>query len=138
MEAFRSVAPVIEAFAREHDLLIERYRGGRAGWDLHFARRLGGEARISVSYRERTGHVLDVLAVWWLDDPQSRSRRLRSAKLGVFRRREATTTLRELLENALELIDGWKLDDLGAAHGPFPQPVEDVGSGVLGDRLTVR
>jgi hypothetical protein len=137
MEAFRSVAPVIESFAREHDLLIERYRGGRAGWDLHFARRLGGEARISVSYRERTGHVLDVLAVWWLDDLESRSRRLRSAKLGVFRRRESTSILRELLASALELVDGWKLDDLGAAHGPFPQAAEDAAGGP-GDRLPVR
>ena len=138
MEAFRSVAPVIEAFARERGLLIERYRGGRAGWDLHFARRLGGEARISVSYRERTGHVLDVLAVWWIDDPQSRGRRLRSAKLGVFRRRESISILRELLESALQLVDGWTLDDLGPAHGPYPQSAPETVPGATSDRLPVR
>src|SRR2546428_10184221 len=82
-----AVAPAIEAFAREHDLLIDRYRRGKPAWELRFARRLGGEAVLTVSYRERTGHVLDVSTTWWVDDRPLRTRRLRSPKIGAYDRR---------------------------------------------------
>ena len=41
VDAFRAVAPAIEAFALEHDLLIDRYRRGKPSWELRFARRVG-------------------------------------------------------------------------------------------------
>ncbi len=114
------MAPAIEGFALEHQLLIERYRRGKPAWELRFARELGGQVVITISYRERTGHVLDVIATWWLDDPATRTRRLRSAKIGVYDRRAAATALTELLKAALATIDRWTLEDLGPPHGPFP------------------
>lgn len=119
IDAFRLVAPVVEAFARERGLLIERYRQGKAAWELRFARALGGEAAIVVSYRERTGHVLDVSALWWVDDFESRTRRLRSDKVAVFDRRAHPSLLRGQLEDALARVDAWTLTDLGPAHGPY-------------------
>ena len=83
VDAFRAVAPVVEAFAREHELLIERYRRGKAAWELRFERQLGGEAVITISYRERTGHVLDISATWWIDDREQATRRLRSEKVAI-------------------------------------------------------
>src|SRR5207249_159309 len=80
VDAFRAVAPTLEEFARQHDLLIERYRRGKPAWELRFARRVGGEAVITISYRERTGHVLDVSVIWWVDDWPAQTRRLRSEK----------------------------------------------------------
>jgi len=128
VDAFRAVAPAIEAFAQEEGLLIERYRRGKPAWELRFARRLGGEAVIAISYRERTGHVLDVSAVWWVDDPATQSRRLRSVKIAVYDRRAAPAALGQQLDEALAIVDGWTLDDLGPPHGPFkPAPEEPAG-----------
>lgn len=119
LEAFRLVAPVVEAFARERGLLIDRYRQAKAAWELRFARAQGGEAAIVVSYRERTGHVLDVSALWWIDDFEARTRRLRSEKVAVFDRRADPSLLRRQLEDALARVDAWTLKDLGPAHGPY-------------------
>jgi hypothetical protein len=120
IDAFRDVAPAVERFAREHELLIERYRRGKPAWELRFARELGGEAVITLSYRERTGHVLDLSATWWLDDHGLRTRRLRSGKVAVYDRRAGPVVLRGQLEEALRQIDAWTIDDLGPPRGPFP------------------
>ena len=128
VDAFRVVAPAIEAFAQEQGLLIERYRRGKPAWELRFARRLGGEATIAISYRERTGHVLDVSAIWWLDDPAAQTRRLRSEKIAVYDRRAVPAALAQQLKNALTIVDRWTLEDLGPPHGPFrPAPQEPAG-----------
>jgi len=128
VDAFRAVAPTIEAFAQEQGLLIERYRRGKPAWELRFARRVGGEAVIAISYRERTGHVLDVSAVWWVDDAMTQSRRLRSEKIAVYDRRAAPAALQQQLDEALTIVDGWSLNDLGPPHGPFkPAPDEPAG-----------
>jgi len=128
VDAFRAVAPAIEAFAQEQRLLIERYRRGKPAWELRFARQLGGEAVIAISYRERTGHVLDVSAVWWVDDALTQTRRLRSEKIAVYDRRAAPDALAQQLNQALAIVDGWSLNDLGPPHGPFkPAPEEPAG-----------
>jgi hypothetical protein len=138
VDAFRAVAPAIERFGREHDLLIDRYRRGKPAWELRFARRVGGEAVVTISYRERTGHVLDVIATWWLDDRANRTRRLRSAKIGVYDRRAAATALTQLLQTALATIDRWTLADLGPARGPF-MAAASAAPGVEGAaRLSLR
>ena len=119
VDAFRAVAPAIETFAREHDLLIDRYRRGKPSWELRFARRLGGQAVLTISYRERTGHVLDVSTTWWLDDRVTQTRRLRSEKIGVYDRRAPSASLVQLLEAGLGTVDQWTLPDLGPPRGPF-------------------
>jgi hypothetical protein len=119
VDAFRAVAPAIEGFAREHQLLIDRYRRAKPAWELRFARRLGGQAVLTISYRERTGHVLDVSATWWLDDGSAQTRQLRSEKIGVYDRRAAPALLLQHLETALSTVDRWTVSDLGAPHGPF-------------------
>ncbi len=128
VDAFRAVAPAVEAFARERGLLIERYRRGKPAWELRFARRLGGEAVIAISYRERTGHVLDISTVWWLDDQTAQTRRLRSEKVAVYDRRAVPAALVQQLDEALAIVDRWTLNDLGPPHGPFqPAPDEPAG-----------
>jgi hypothetical protein len=138
VDAFRAVAPAVEAFAREHDLLIDRYRRAKAAWELRFARRLGGQAVLTISYRERTGHVLDVSATWWLDDPATQTRRLRSAKIGVYDRRAASSALVQLLQTALATVDGWTVSDLGAPHGPFPAATSAAPDVERATRLSLR
>ncbi len=129
VDAFRVVAPAIEAFAREHDLLIDRYRRAKPSWELRFARRLGGRAVITISYRERTGHVLDVSATWWLDDRATKTRRLRSEKIGVYDRRAPSADLVQQLAAGLATVDRWTPSDLGPPRGPFPatsdEPADD-------------
>ena len=124
------MAPAIEGFAREHDLLIDRYRSAKPAWELRFARRLGGQAVLIISYRERTGHVLDVSAIWWVDDRATQTRRLRSEKIGVYDRRAAAATLRQLLETGLATIDTWTVSNLGVAHGPFKAVADDPAAGL--------
>ena len=119
IDAFRAVAPTLEDFARQHDLLIERYRRGKPAWELRFARRAGGEAVVTISYRERTGHVLDVSITWWVDDREGQTRRLRSEKVGVYDRRAAPSELRQRLAAGLAAIERWTPADLGPPHGPF-------------------
>lgn len=114
------MAPAIETFARQNDLLIDRYRRGKPSWELRFARRIGGEAVLTISYRERTGHVLDVSVTWWLDDRAARTRRLRSEKIGVYDRRAPSAALVQQLETGLATVDPWTLSDLGPPRGPFP------------------
>lgn len=134
VDAFRSVAPTLEAFAQAHNLLIERYRRGKPAWELHFARQVGGEATITISYRERTGHVLDVSATWWVDDRARQTRRLRSEKVAVFDRRAAPAVLRDQLDAALAAVDRWTLDDLGPPRGPFTAWTEETSSPTLAIR----
>jgi len=131
VDAFRAVAPAIEACAREHDLLIDRYRRGKPSWELRFARRVGGQAVLTISYRERTGHVLDVSVTWWLDDRATQTRRLRSEKIGVYDRRAPSTALVQQLETALATVDHWTLEDLGPPRGPFPGASDEPAGGGL-------
>jgi hypothetical protein len=125
VDAFRAVAPTVEDFAREHDLLVVRYRRGKPAWELRFARREGGEAVLTISYRERTGHVLDISVTWWLDDRQQRTRRLRSEKVAAYNRRDPPAVLRRALEAGLAAIDRWTIADLGTPHGPFKAWTDD-------------
>ena len=138
MDAFRAVAPAIEAFAREHDLLIERYRRGKPAWELRFARRLGGEAVLTLSYRERTGHVLDVSTTWWVDDRPTKTRRLRSEKIGVYDRRAPSAALVRQLEAGLRIVDQWGLSDLGPPRGPFPAAASAAPGVERAARLSLR
>ncbi len=126
VDAFRAVAPAIETFAREHDLLIDRYRRGKPSWELRFARRVGGQAVLTISYRERTGHVLDVSTTWWVDDRATQTRRLRSEKIGVYDRRAPSANLVQLLDAGLAMVDHWTLSDLGPPRGPFPSAAPGV------------
>jgi hypothetical protein len=120
IEAFRAVAPTIENFAREHELALERYRHGKAAWELTVRPLQGGEATLTIGYRERTGHLLDISAVWWVDDLVSRTRRLRSDKIGVWERRATPGALRAMLEEGIQRINGWTGNDLGPPRGPYP------------------
>ncbi len=117
--AFREMAPAIEAFAHRHQLAVERYRRDAANWTLRFARVTGGEASIVISYRESTGHVFDISAIWWIDDYDARSRRLKSAKIGTYFRREPPDALTRLLDEALARVRGWSEADLGRPLGPY-------------------
>jgi hypothetical protein len=74
---------------------------------------------------------MDVSATWWLDDGATRTRRLRSEKIGVYDRRAAATTLVDQLESALVTVDGWTESDLGAPHGPYPAMADEPVSGEL-------
>jgi hypothetical protein len=134
VDAFRAVAPAIEGFAREHDLLIDRYRRAKPAWELRFARQVGGRAVLTISYRERTGHVLDVSAIWWVDDRLDQTRRLRSEKIGVYDRRAAPAVLVQQLETALATVDRWTVSDLGPPHGPFKAVADEPESGGLSRR----
>jgi len=138
VDAFRAVAPAIEAFAREHDLLIDRYRRAKSAWELRFGRRLGGQAVLTISYRERTGHVLDVSATWWLDDRPTRTRRLRSAKIGVYDRRAAAAARVQWLQTALATVDRWTVSDLGPPRGPFPAAASAAPGVERAARLSLR
>jgi hypothetical protein len=141
VDAFRAVAPTLEAFARVNGFLIERYRRGKAAWELRCARRQGGEACLTISYRERTGHMLDVSATWWVDDFTSRTRRLVSAKAGAFDRRESPRRLEQLLTDAMNQVDRWAPADLGPPHGPFkdwPAVRAAEGPGEAGEGLPFR
>ena len=118
-EHFSKVGPLIEEFARENGLLIERYRKGKPAWELRYARRDGGVGSITLSAREPTWHALDVVAVFWLDEWATRSRRLRSEKVAVYFWRDSPEALKEQLRQALARLDGWSVEDLGSPHGPF-------------------
>lgn len=119
LDLFREVAPTVEAFARTRQLQIDRYRKGKSSWDLRFARQRGGEAAIVLSFREPWGHVIDVSAVWWVDDFAAQTRRVHSEKVRAHYRRDQQPALEQLLDNAFRRIQGWTDADLGQPHGPY-------------------
>ena len=72
--------------------------------------------------------MLDVNAVWWVDDAATQTRRLRSEKIGVYDRRAVPAALEQQLKEALTMVDRWTLENLGPPHGPFkPAPEEAAG-----------
>jgi hypothetical protein len=119
LELFREVAPGVEAFARTRQLQIDRYRKGKSSWELRFARQRGGEAAIVLSFREPWGHVIDVSAVWWVDNFATQTRRVHSEKIGAHYRRDQEPALKQLLEEAFGRIQAWTDADLGQPHGPY-------------------
>ena len=128
IDAFRAIAPTIESFARDQDLSIERYRRGKAAWELSLEPPRGGRASLTISYRERTGHLVDVSAVWWVDDPESRTRRLHADKIGAWERRASSQALRAMLEDGLRRIKAWTENDLGPPRGPYPVGSQENGN----------
>ena len=116
---FLSIAPLVERFASDKGLRIDRYQKNKPAWELRYARQDGAIGSITLSAREPSWHALDVVAVFWLDDWPTRSRRLRSEKVGVYFWRDPPEQLLEKLEGALARLDSWSLDDLGKAYGPF-------------------
>lgn len=119
LDLFREVAPTVDAFAIQRQVRIDRYPKGKSAWELRFACDKGGEAAIVLSYREPTRHVLDVSAVWWIDDFRAQTRRVRSEKVGAHYRRDGTSALERLLEDAFTRIQRWTDADLGPPHGPY-------------------
>jgi hypothetical protein len=126
-ENFEALRPVIERFATDHGLRLDRYRKGKPAWELRYARRQGGVGSITLSAREPSWHAVDVVAVFWLDDWETRSRRLRSEKVGVYFWRDPAETLEAELREALRMLDSWSIDDLGVPHGPFKDWAPDRG-----------
>ena len=86
VDAFRAVAPAIEAFAREHDLLIDRYRRGKPSWELRFARRVGGGFGVALGFARRAVARLTGLE---LSAPISGQRAMRPERHGEERRADA-------------------------------------------------
>ncbi len=82
--------------------------------------------------------MLDVSATWWVDDRATRTRRLRSEKIGVYDRRAPAAVLAQQLAAGLETVDQWALSDLGPPRGPFPAAASAAPGVERAARLSLR
>ena len=71
------LAPVVQAFADAHNLLLRRHETDLLSWSLCFSHPQGGRARIEISYWP--GDAFRVVSRWWQDDYDSYSRRIRQS-----------------------------------------------------------
>jgi len=71
-EWFAPLAEAIRAFARDHNLLLDKYYHESASWDLRFNHPRGGQASITVS--NDSADFAGVGSVWHVDDFESFTR----------------------------------------------------------------
>jgi len=74
--AFETLAPVLDAFAEKHSLLVERYPRGFSMWTFLFQHPKGGSASLqfNIVLSPENGRLVgSLLSHWWLDvEPGSR------------------------------------------------------------------
>ena len=63
---FRSVAADLEAFARSHNLVVDKYYHDSAAWFFRFRHPKGGDAHLAV-HLPPSG-IPSISSVWYLDD----------------------------------------------------------------------
>ena len=69
---FAGISDILEDFAAQHNLKIEKYYHQSSTWDLQFRHPQGGLGRIETK-KDGNSHVI-VRPEWWLDDEEARKR----------------------------------------------------------------
>jgi hypothetical protein len=76
---FAPVRAALEQFAKDYDLLIERFRHGGPSWDFVFRHPVAGGAKIQVLPGHDEGYAL--VATWEVHDLPARQRRWKRSAL---------------------------------------------------------
>jgi hypothetical protein len=118
--AFEVVGPAIRRVAQAEGVSLQEFHNEDPVWRLAFAREVGGEARVDVTWDESRPDVYTVRAVWWVDDYDSARRRSHEEEVGEFTRERPLEELESRLGDALRRVDGWTEAQLDRESGPYP------------------
>lgn len=113
---FARISPVLETFAVEHNLLIEKYYHDGPVWTFKFKHPVDGMGQIEVE-KVNDNNVL-IRKSWSIDDYETSTRFLKylhGNNIGL-----EHAELREALERALCEILHWKRDELAPHKAPYP------------------
>jgi hypothetical protein len=103
---FRPIADALTAFARQHNLKLEKYYHQSPSWSFTFRHPQGGVAKIQVC--RESAEAAGLLCFWWYDEYDQLTRHMKNSKgksKSVSREPEALT--REL-EECLKLVVSWQ------------------------------
>ena len=112
---FNPLAPVLERFADEHNLVVDRYYHDAPSWDFRFRHPSGGEAYVEV--RRAGEDVINIVTAWWQDDFAAGARSVKT-KLSEPLRLESLD-LYSALVSALREILGWRADSWDQVYGGY-------------------
>jgi len=116
---FAGISSILEDFAAQHNLKIQKYYHQNSTWSLQFRHPQGGVGRIQTK-KDGNRHVI-VRLTWWLDDYEVRKRFLKESdgrKCSLDR-----SDLQPLLEEMLRRILSWTKADFDQTFDhPDPKP----------------
>jgi hypothetical protein len=118
--AFEVVGPAIRRVAQDEGVSLQEFHNEDPIWRLGFAREVGGEARVDVTWDEARPESYAVRALWWVDDYDTTMRRSHEEEVGEFTRERPPQELEDLLRQALARVDGWSEAQLDRESGPNP------------------
>jgi hypothetical protein len=103
-EQFAPVASTLEAIASRRNLLIQKYRHDQPVWDLCFSHPQGGQGKVEV-HRHPDSNFM-VTGVWWIDDYDSATRRIKWAERTTVAADEAS--IRKVVERSIDEMLSWQ------------------------------
>jgi hypothetical protein len=115
---FAPIAEVLTEFARSRNLLIDKYYHDEPSWSLCFNHPQGGQAKISILYKESDAAIL--VSMWWRDDYESFTRSVRRGNEKDCPR--VPEQVRTLLERELEEVLSWRDGDWTKVVGGYENP----------------
>ncbi|MGA3080838.1 MAG: hypothetical protein ABSD44_05600 [Terracidiphilus sp.] len=72
---FSPMSELIVAFAKRHNLLLQKYYHDAPSWSLCFLYPSGGVARIDLN--RKSEHIVRISGIWWVDDYDSCTRSIK-------------------------------------------------------------
>jgi len=109
---FKPVAPVMEKFAEQHNLRLEKYYHQFPDWSFIFRHPQNGVAKIQVN--KETEKALGVYACWWFDDYDNSTRYIK--KSGAKLIEINPDDLIQELGFAFQTILGWQFGTWDEKH----------------------
>lgn len=113
---FAKISPVLNSFALDHNLHVEKYYHEGPSWSFQFKNQKGGIGQIEVGKKD--DDKITLLNCWWIDDYDTSTRFLKypsGKELGLDHHE-----LYQALENALTEILQWDKSELVPNKVPRP------------------
>jgi len=110
---FKKISAVLDQFAHDHNLRIEKYYHDIPGWEFLFRHPLRGVCYIEILMKDE-GHVT-VCADWWVDVYESGKRSDKHTEREIWPLDE--DELYAKLKTVLSIVLSWKKEDLIEGHG---------------------
>jgi hypothetical protein len=120
---FKPFAKILDKFADEHNLQVEKYRRNLPQWSFSFQHPLGGNGRVDIQVNAQ--HEVSMVQWWIVSDYERHTRKLKS--MPTERIETPMDCLEEKLLSAIQKILEWQLGELRDAgtfaRGPWSDDV---------------
>lgn len=117
---FSLISKPVEKFAKQHNLLIDKYHQDSPSWFMYFKRKTGGIGYIYINYLSQnthsrsipTHHYFEIVDTWILDDYNTETRHLAEKKIGILKSNNNDNEIENLLNQALNNFKDFHNEDL--------------------------